>query len=149
MTVLIESLQSLFDRDLKRLAKEITAYPDENKMWLLEKEINNTAGNLCLHLCGNLQYYVGNVLGKSGYIRDRENEFSAKNIAAIKLIEEIETTRKIVSKTLSGLAGNDMEKIYPEQVLGFEMTTTFFLVHLQGHLNYHLGQINYHRRLVG
>ncbi len=149
MTVLIESLQSLFDRDLKRLAKEMTAYPDENKMWLLEKEINNTAGNLCLHLCGNLQYYVGNVLGKSSYIRDRENEFSAKNINAKKLIEEIETTRKIVSKTLSGLAANDLEKIYPEQVFGFEMTTTFFLVHLNGHLNYHLGQINYHCRLLG
>ena len=148
MALLIESLQTLFERDLKRLKTEIESYSEENKLWVIEKEISNSAGNLCLHLCGNLQHYIGNVLGGSGFIRDRENEFSAKNIARKELLNQIETTRTGVKKTLTDLQEKDLEKIYPEKVFGYEMTTAFFLIHLSGHLNYHLGQINYHRRGV-
>ncbi|KAA3609976.1 MAG: DinB family protein [Calditrichaeota bacterium] len=149
MATIIESLKSLFERDLKRLKKQVELYSDESALWIVDKEINNSAGNLCLHLFGNLQYFIGNVLGDSGYIRDREKEFSVKNISRIDLLSKLQTTQDVVKQTLSGLTEKDLEKIYPEQVLGYEMTTAFFLIHLNGHLNYHLGQINYHRRLLG
>lgn len=147
MTVLTEALQKLFERDLKKLKTEIESYGEESKLWIIEKEISNSAGNLCLHLCGNLQYYIGNVLGNSGYVRDRENEFAAKNVARQELLNQLDATQAIVKKTVSELKVADLEKIFPEQVFGYEMTTTFFLIHLSGHLNYHLGQVNYHRRL--
>ncbi len=147
MIFLIESLQSLFERDLKRLKREIELYEDENKLWLIDKKISNSTGNLCLHLCGNLQHYVGNNLGKSGYARNRDYEFSAKNVSRSELLAELERTQKIVRKTLSTLEENDLEKAYPQEVFGHEMKTDYFLIHLTGHLNYHLGQINFHRRM--
>jgi uncharacterized damage-inducible protein DinB len=54
----------------------------------------------------------------------------------------------VVRETLGKLAAADLTSQYPLQVLGYPMTTTYFLVHLYGHLNYHLGQVNYLRRLL-
>ncbi len=146
MTSLIESLQTLFERDLKRLKKEIELFDNENTLWIAEKDFTNSTGNLCLHLFGNLQHYIGALLGGSSYIREREKEFSAKNIPRSKLLTELETTQIIVWKTLENLTEVDLDKVYPEQVFGYEMKTVFFLIHLSGHFNYHLGQINYQRR---
>ena len=145
---MLNSIIDLFERDLQKLEKEILAFQNEKKLWIIEKQISNTAGNLALHLCGNLQHFIGALLGKSGYIRNREKEFNDKNIKREKLIEEIQNTQNIVSKVLSNLTHDTVLKKYPQQVLGFEMTTEYFLIHLYGHLNYHLGQINYHRRLL-
>ena len=110
--------------------------------------VKNSAGNLCLHICGNLQHFIGATLGNSGYIRKRDAEFSRKNVPAKLLVDEIETTIKVVEKTLNELKEEDLQNTFPINVFGYEMTTGFFLVHLAGHLNYHLGQINYHRRLL-
>jgi len=145
---MLNSIIELFERDLQKLEKEILAYQNEKKLWITEKQISNTAGNLALHLCGNLQYFIGGILGKSGYIRNREQEFEQKNIRRDAMIEEIQDTQNIVSKVLSNLTHDTILNKYPQQVLGFEMTTEYFLIHLYGHLSYHLGQINYHRRLL-
>ena len=56
--------------------------------------------------------------------------------------------RPIVISTLANLSDEDFAKTYPIEVFGQPMTTGYFLTHLATHLNYHLGQINYHRRLV-
>jgi len=146
---MLNSILDLFERDLQKLEKEISAYQNEKNLWVVEKEIKNSAGNLALHLCGNLQHFIGAVLGKSGYIRKRDMEFDEKNINPGKLVEEIQNTQNVVSKVLSNLTHDTVLKKYPHQVLGYEMTTEYFLIHLYGHLNYHLGQINYHRRLLG
>lgn len=145
---MLNSLIDLFERDLQKLEKEILAYQNEKNLWLLDKQIANTAGNLALHLCGNLQHFIGALLGKSGYIRNRDLEFAQKKVKREKIIKEIQDTQNIVSKVLSNLTHDTLTKSYPKQVLGFEMTTEYFLIHLYGHLNYHLGQINYHRRLL-
>jgi len=145
---MLNSIIELFERDLQKLEKEILAYQNEKKLWITEKQISNTAGNLALHLCGNLQYFIGGILGKGGYIRNREQEFEQKNIRRDAMIEEIQDTQNIVSKVLSNLTHDTILNKYPQQVLGFEMTTEYFLIHLYGHLSYHLGQINYHRRLL-
>ena len=146
--MLIETLKSLFNRDLNKLKVEIELYENENQIWLIDKNISNSAGNLCLHLIGNINTYIGAELGKTGYIRDRPLEFSLKDIPRSELINKINNTILVVNNTLDRLTENDLETIYPQIVFEKEMTTGFFLVHLATHLAYHLGQINYHRRLI-
>ena len=145
---MIETLQNLFQRDLEKLKTEITSYNDEKKMWEVAGDIKNSAGNLCLHICGNLQHFIGSVLGNSGYKRDRDAEFSRKNVPVDEMMKEIDQTLLIVTRTLNELDEIRLEETYPINVFGEEMSTGFFLVHLSTHLNYHLGQINYHRRLL-
>ncbi len=142
------TLIQLFERDLEKLKTEITSYKDEKKMWEVTGEISNSAGNLCLHICGNLQHFIGSVLGISGYKRDRDSEFSRKDIPVDEIIRKIDHTMFTVKKTLNELDVNKLDEIYPINVFGKEMTTGFFLTHLTTHLSYHLGQINYHRRLM-
>lgn len=144
----VDSLQNVLLRDLSKLESELLLYPDEASLWKVDKAIKNPAGNLCLHLCGNLQHYIGGVLGRSGYVRNRDNEFAAKNISRENLIKEIAFAKKAVSDTLPTLTEQQLQANYPEDVLGKPTTTLFFLVHLSAHLSYHLGQVNYHRRLV-
>lgn len=147
--VLVTSVKELILRDLNKLKQEISAYTTESSIWVIEKDIKNSAGNLCLHLCGNLQHYIGAVLGQSGYKRNRPAEFSTKDVAQSNLIKEIETTIHIIDKTLSKLSPVTIDLEYPEQVFDRPMSTGYFLIHLAGHLNYHLGQVNYHKRLIG
>lgn len=139
---------TLFDRDLKKLETEIELYSDESQIWKITGDIKNPGGNLCLHLCGNLQHYIGSVLGKSDYTRNRDLEFSAKGISKERLLEEIRKTQQAVHQTLSTMGDDVLTAPYPEKVFEYEMNTHYFLIHLHGHLNYHLGQINYHRRLI-
>ncbi len=145
---LLESLKNVLVRDLNKLESELSQYPSEESLWKVDGAITNPAGNLCLHLCGNLQYYIGAVLGGTGYIRNRDNEFAAKNVARQTLIEEIDRARKAVAATLPGLTEQQLQSNYPVDVFGKPMTTLYFLIHLTAHLSYHLGQVNYHRRLV-
>lgn len=146
--MLIETLKSLFDRDLNKLKLEIESYQDESQLWAIDKNISNSAGNLCLHLIGNLNTYIGAEIGKTGYIRNRELEFSLKDIPKSELISKIENTLLVVNNALDTLTETDLVTIYPLVVFEKEMTTGFFLIHLSTHLAYHLGQINYHRRLL-
>lgn len=145
---LTESLLKLFERDLRRLESEISLFDTEESLWKIGGEIRNPAGNLALHLCGNLRYYIGNVLGKTGYVRNREHEFAARNIPKNELLAAIKDTIGQVLETISALDAAELEKEYPEDVFGYPMTTMYFLIHLHGHLNYHYGQINYVRRLT-
>ena len=147
--MLRESLIEIFERDLNKLKIEISSYEDESSLWLIEKEIKNSGGNLCLHLIGNLKQFIGNVIGKFEYTRNRDAEFGSKGVPKKELVSEIEETKEMVIASLKKLDENDFDKIYPVNVLSNNMKTGFFLVSLVGHLNYHLGQINYHRRIIG
>lgn len=146
--MLTEVLKTLFTRDLLKLKQEIERYQHEPAIWKTEKNIANSAGNLCLHLVGNLNTYIGATLGKSGYVRNRDLEFSLKNIPQTELITKIEHTIIVVEKTLSTLTDQQLTEEYPTLVFAEKTSTEFFLVHLATHLTYHLGQINYHRRLI-
>ncbi|TDE18404.1 DinB family protein [Dyadobacter psychrotolerans] len=146
--MLIQTLQTLFDRDLKRLKAEIQQYNNEEKIWYFEKNITNSAGNLCLHLIGNLNTYIGAQLGQTTYIRNRDLEFSAKNIPRTELLSKIEETIHVVKETLEKLSEHELEMEYPIVVFDKKTSTEYLLVHLTTHLTYHLGQINYHRRLL-
>src|SRR6185503_3968019 len=146
--MVIDTLQKIFKRDLEKLKQEISLYRDERNLWVIDKSIANSAGNLCLHLVGNLNTYIGAEIGKTGYIRNRDLEFSQKNISQQQLIKMIEDTIIVVEDGLNKLQEDDLEKEYPLLVFTEKTSTSFFLIHLAVHLDYHLGQINYHRRLL-
>jgi len=144
----INSIRTILERDLKKLEEEITLYPSEETLWKIAGNIKNPAGNLSLHLCGNLQHYIGAVLGGTGYIRNRDREFAVRGVSREDLISEIQKTKLAVRSGLEKVDPNTLDDTYPEQVFTYSMTTSYFLIHLTAHLGYHLGQINYLRRLL-
>jgi uncharacterized damage-inducible protein DinB len=146
--MLKETLIKLYERDLEKLRTEIEGFADESDLWKTADGISNSAGNLALHLAGNLQHFIGSVLGNSGYVRDRDAEFSSSDVPRSDILNRIEETVTIVRSTLSGFTDEQFNENYPIDVFGEPMTTGYFLVHLTTHFNYHLGQLNYHRRLV-
>ncbi|MEM6522283.1 MAG: DinB family protein [Bacteroidota bacterium] len=141
-------LVELFERDLNRLIVELEQFKTEQELWKRPEGINNCAGNLFLHLCGNLQHFVGHVIGKTDYIRHREKEFSDKNVPYPEIKNQIKETTAVVIQVLNTLTQDDLDQIYPLEMWGKSFSTGFFLIHLHSHLNYHLGQINYYRRLL-
>lgn len=145
---LIGALKALYTRDLNKLKKELSAYKTESNIWLLDKEIPNSAGNLALHLVGNLRAFIGAELGKTGYIRKREEEFSLKGVPREDILAEIDLTITEINQALDQLTTEDLKGEYPLKIFKEKMSTEFFLVHLVSHLGYHLGQLNYHRRLL-
>ncbi|MEO6723547.1 MAG: DUF1572 family protein [Ferruginibacter sp.] len=146
--MLTNTLKTLFNRDLNKLKKEIELYQDETKLWHIEKSIANSAGNLCLHLVGNLNTYIGAELGKINYTRNRDLEFSLKDIPKSELLKKIEDTITVVNLSLDKITDEDLKNEYPLLVFENKTSTEYFMVHLVAHLAYHLGQINYHRRLL-
>ncbi len=147
-----EFAAEIFERELNKLIEEIKLYPNEEKIWELTAGIKNSGGNLCLHICGNLQHFIGHVMGNSGYVRNRDKEFSVSNIPSAELVTEVQKTMEVVVSTLKATAEIDLEEEYtafPAHLLGKEkLTKGFFLMHLISHLDYHMGQINYHRRMI-
>jgi hypothetical protein len=145
--MMIDSLKSLFIRDLEKVSQEIEAYEAEELLWKRADGINNPAGNLALHLIGNLNTYIGKNLGNTRYVRNRPAEFS-DICSKEEILNRLKETSSMLDMTFDSLSDSELNLEYPTQEFGYPMTTGYFLVHLHGHLNYHLGQINYHRRLI-
>lgn len=145
----LKELNQLFQRDLEKLGQELQAYTTEENLWIVDKEISNSTGNLTLHVFGNLRHFIGLDLGGIAYERNRDREFEAKGIQLSVLLLELEEVKKIVSSSLLGLNPIRMGDKSLHAFFGHQMSIGFFLIHLYGHLNYHLGQVNYHRRLLG
>lgn len=142
------TLQSLFQRDLEKLKTEIGLYSAEENLWRTDKSITNSAGNLCLHLIGNLNAFIGAGLAKTDYVRQRDFEFSGKDVPRTSLLQQIDETIVIVEKGLDSLTDEALSGDFPIQIWGKPIGMEFTLIHLATHLSYHLGQINYHRRLL-
>ena len=146
--MLTDTLKTILSRDLLKLKAEIELYKDEKNIWLIDKDIANSAGNLCLHLIGNLNTYIGKEIGKTSYIRNRDLEFSLKDVARTELVKNIDATVIVIQSALSKMKEDEMDKEYPLLVFDKKTSTEYFLVHLIAHFSYHLGQVNYHRRLL-
>ncbi|GAA4309004.1 hypothetical protein GCM10023149_03150 [Mucilaginibacter gynuensis] len=143
-----DTLKKLFIRDLEKLKQEIEAYQNEDKIWYIEKSILNTAGNLCLHLVGNLNTYIGAEFGKTGYVRNRVDEFALKDVPRAELVDKVEQTIIMIANTFEMISEEQLNEKYPAEIHLKDVSTEYFFVHLAMHLGYHLGQINYHRRLL-
>ncbi len=145
---MIEELKTLLLRDLAGLRHEVDQYPDDASLWRVLPGIANPGGNLALHLAGNLQHFIGCHLGRSGYVRDREQEFSARGLTRAQVLHEVDAAAAAVARTLDALAEPELDLEFPVPMAGKPASTRMFLVHLCAHLGYHLGQLNYHRRLA-
>jgi uncharacterized damage-inducible protein DinB len=146
--MVLEELKKVFVKDLQKLKEEISLYKNETILWQVKPGITNSAGNLCLHVVGNLNHYIGTTLGNTGYVRHRDQEFALKDIPQQQLIKMVEETITMIEKVLPNIKDDSLAEEYPSVVFKDKMATGYFLIHLVGHLGYHLGQINYHRRLL-
>jgi hypothetical protein len=148
MTAMIDDIQLLLARDLESFAVEIDLFPDEESVWKRPPGIANAAGNLVLHVCGNLRHFIGHVLGGSGYVRDRAAEFAARSGSRQQLKHEIQETIPVVTSVLPRLSTETLAGMYPEKVGGRVLHCGRFLIHLCTHTAFHLGQAGYFRRIL-
>lgn len=143
-----EKFLSWYLRDLNKLKEEISLYKNENDFWKLNGEIKNSAGTLALHLLGNLKHFIGAQLGNTAYIRNRDKEFSERDIPREKILKELDEVIVIVQKVFPTITDEKFNSEFPIEFLGAKRTVGEILFIIYGHLNYHLGQINYCRRLM-
>lgn len=141
-------IASQYQKYLDNLLKEISQYQNEADLWKLTGDLKNSPANLALHLCGNLKHNIGAVIGKNGFIRERDLEFSTKGISKADIIKEIESTEDIVIPVLDSLTDDDLIDPFPEASHGEDQTIYDALIRLALHMGYHVGQINYHRRII-
>ncbi len=146
--MLTAHLKTVIVRELRALAREIQAYPDDASVWRTFPGIANSAGTLALHLAGNIQHYVGAKLGGGAYQRDRPAEFARRDVARAELLREIERAIQAAEGTLPRLSDRELAADFPEPVGGRVIRADEFLLHVATHLGWHLGQVDYHRRLV-
>lgn len=138
----------IFQRDLSKWKEEILAFKNEEDLWKIKGDLKNSAGNLTLHITGNLNHFIGAHIGNTGYIREREKEFSDKNIPRDVMIKNLKRATEMVKDVLLKLNDNDLQKIFPIDTFGKNKNIHFVLVQLVSHLNYHLGQVNSLRRML-
>lgn len=146
--MLVSIVQAMLLRELAAVQRSVEAYPDGASLWALPDGLPNAGGTLVLHLAGNLQHYVGAVLGGSNYKRDRPAEFARRGVPRAELLTELANAVAAVERTLPTLRADSLAQPYPEPIGGHVLTTGAFLGHLATHLAYHLGQLDYHRRVV-
>jgi uncharacterized damage-inducible protein DinB len=143
-----DDLRAVMIRDLRDLAREVQAYPDDASLWQPVPGIANTGGTLVLHLAGNIQHFIGAVLGGSAYVRDREAEFGRRGVTRAELVAEIERAVAAAERVMPTLTSATLAAAFPVPMGGRTFTTARWLTHLLSHLAYHLGQVDYHRRMV-
>jgi uncharacterized damage-inducible protein DinB len=148
--MLRSAVQTILQRELAAVRRSVEAYPDDASLWVERAGLPNAGGTLVLHIAGNLQHYVGAVLGGTGYVRDRDAEFARRDVSRDELLDEIDRAAAAIDRGLSGVSDADeaLAHPYPERIAGREVATGDYLVHLASHLAYHLGQLDYHRRVV-
>jgi uncharacterized damage-inducible protein DinB len=145
---LAAALSAVLERDLATLRREVEAYPDEHHLWREVPGVPNVGGTLVLHLTGNLQHYIGARLGRTGYVRDRPAEFDRRHVPRSELLRQIDEARSAVTAALEGLSDERLDQDFPEVISGLRFSCRDYLLHLATHFAYHLGQIDYHRRVV-
>jgi len=148
MNLFLEDLKIMFNRELNSYKKEIRFFLNEDSLWEKPEGITNSAGNIVLHICGNLNHFVGAVLGNTGYVREREKEFSTTGKSSSELLLLLEKTQKTVLKTIDNIDEDSLSEIYPLVVGDSTFTVGRFLMHLETHLAFHLGQLGYLRRII-
>ena len=146
--MLNDILAGFYERDILKLIEELTLFKNEENLWKTQGTVKNSAGNLALHIIGGLNYLIGTALANTGYVRNRDQEFIKKGVERKILIAQLEELIPMINKTLKGLDQEKMEADFPIFFDKPNTSTNYVLVQLFAHLNYHLGQVNYLRRIL-
>lgn len=144
----MENTVKLFEREILALINELTLFNNEELIWKTTPGISNSAGNLSLHIIGNLNHFIGTTLGNTDYIRNRDAEFSSKNIPLDKMIFDLKNTIELIKTVIPKLDSKTLKSDFPLLINNTSYRTDFFIQHLLSHLSYHLGQVNYLRRII-
>jgi uncharacterized damage-inducible protein DinB len=144
----IETIAAMLARELRALRREVAAYPDDASLWQRPEGIANPGGALAHHLAGNLRHYIGARLGGSGYVRDRAAEFERTDLGREELLGLVDAAAEEVARAFEAVAPDDLGRDFPDPIAGGRLGTGEFLTHLLAHTAYHLGQLDYHRRIV-
>lgn len=142
------TLKLLITRELRAFRRELEAYPDDASVWRAVPGLPNSGGTLALHVAGNLRHFIGGIVGRDGYVRDRDSEFSRRDVPRAELIAGLDATIAAVEHALESPSSDLLRNAYPEPIAKRTVSASDFLVHLVAHLAYHLGQVDYHRRSV-
>jgi len=146
--MLAHELAALYTRDLTRLLQELNAFPDTATLWQTRAGISNSAGNLALHLEGNLREFIGRLLGQLPFERDRPREFGESGIEKAELVRRLGAVRDEIPAVIAAMSAEQLDADFPQVYVGRTLPNRQMLIHLEGHLSYHLGQIDYLRRVV-
>jgi hypothetical protein len=138
---------SLMLRELETFKRQIAAFPDDSGPWQARSGVANTSGTLALHCAGNIQHFIGAKLADTGYVRQRDLEFSRRDVPRSEIVAELDRAIAAV-RLLEKMGAEDLPPVFPDPFGGKQVNTDVMLVHLAVHLGYHLGQADYHRRLT-
>jgi len=141
-------LATFYERDIRKLIEEVNLFSNEDNLWRTHGSVKNTSGNLVLHITGGLNYLVGTQLAQTGYVRNRDQEFTSKGVERKYLVTGLEELIPMINKTLNAFTQEDMEAEYPLIFDDMKVSNSYVLLQLLLHLNYHLGQVNYLRRTL-
>lgn len=141
-------LTNFYERDIRKLIEEVNSFKNEENLWKTKGSVKNSCGNLILHIVGGLNYFIGATLVNSGYVRNRDKEFTHKNVVRKELVIQLEQLIPLINQTLNALTPEQMESDFPIFFDKPNTSTSYVLVQLLTHLNYHLGQVNYLRRIL-
>ena len=144
----VADLRRMLLRELQTFKQEVQLFPDSAMLWTTLPGVTNSAGNLALHAAGNLRHFVGAVLGKTGYVRNRDAEFKSRDLDRVTVLAELDAAIAEVGATFERLDPAALALPYPQPVGGITVTTGRFLIHLAVHLGFHLGQAGYLRRMA-
>jgi hypothetical protein len=144
----VNNLRRMILRDTSSLRDELMGYGDDGQIWAIPPGTKNSAGTLVLHLTGNLQHFFGAALGRTGYVRDRDEEFNRRGVPRAELLAEVDRAMAAARAGLTVLKEEDLERPFPGELAGHSWPTGLLLFHMATHLAYHLGQLDYHRRIV-
>lgn len=145
---MLDDIRRLLVRELGALGREVELFPDDASVWKTPPGVTNSAGNLVLHVCGNLKHFIGALLGHTGYVRDRDHEFAAREGTRAEILSQVGETIGVVSDVLGRLPDDVLDAPYPDAHGGVQLTGRLFLLHVCTHAAMHLGQVGYVRRVV-
>ncbi len=138
-------LANFYERDIRKLIEEVSLFKEEQNLWKTLGSVKNSGGNLVLHIIGGMNYLIGTLLIQTGYVRDRDQEFIRKGVDRKDLIDQLEQLIPVIITALNTI---HMEADYPIIFDGKTRSNSYVLMQLSLHLNYHLGQVNYLRRIL-
>lgn len=144
----LDALQHIFERDLQVVREEVVSTPDRH-LWTVPPGVHNAVGTLAIHICGNLEHFIGHLLGGSGYQRDRTAEFAGTPLAKSEVLDRIDSCQRAVANALGNLPLAALERPMPDPPPHHRgRSTLFFLMQLSCHLSRHTGQLHYLRRML-
>lgn len=124
--------------------RELAAPLSQDQFWLKPFPFGNGFGHLVLHLTGNLNYYIGAQIAGTGYVRDRDREFSEpRRLPKEEVLQSFDEVIAVVLRTVNAQSSEDWLAPY-STVRSGEVGSRFHMVlKCAAHLDHHVGQMIY------